>query len=274
MGAKRWVNLYFFQLQPSELIKLTLVLVLARYFHDFKERTLRVYHFVIPALLILLPTLLILRQPDLGTAMILLLVGGGVCFVVGMQWRLILSLALGALGGMPFLWRYLKPYQKNRILIFLNPEQDVLGTGYHALQSKIAIGSGGFFGKGLGLGTQSHLNFLPEKHTDFIFTVLAEETGFLGAITLLSLYGVMLYYGYRLALESRSVFSRLLIFGVMMMFFWHVFINVGMVTGFLPIVGVPLPLMSYGGTSLLTFMIAFSFVHAAANQSETRLPVA
>jgi rod shape determining protein RodA len=270
MGARRWVDLYVFQIQPSELIKIALVLALAAYFHNLNDR-LKFHHLIIPTLLILLPSLLVLRQPDLGTAMILLLVGGSIFYGIGVRLWFFTAGLLGTAGLFPVLWKYLKDYQKKRIFIFLNPEQDPLGSGYHILQSKIAIGSGGFWGKGFNQGTQSRLDFLPEKQTDFIFTMLCEEWGFVGGLTLIGLYIMFLIKCFRIALEARYTFNCLVAVGVTSMLFFHVFINIGMVIGVLPVVGVPLPFMSYGGTSMLTLMIGLGLIGAVSGQKETRL---
>jgi rod shape determining protein RodA len=272
MGARRWIDLGLFQLQPSEIMKVTVIIALATYFHTLENDKLKLHHFLVPCVLIGVPLLLILRQPDLGTAIILGCAGASLLFIAGLSWRLMIPCFVGVAALCPVLWSYLKPYQKKRVLIFLNPEQDILGAGYHALQSKIAIGSGGIWGKGLKKGPQSQLNFLPEKQTDFIFTMLSEELGFVGAISLLCCYILFLVYIYRIALGANSTFLRFLVFGVASLLFFHVFINVGMVAGILPIVGVPLPLVSYGGTSLLTFMIAFGLMAAAKAQHNTRIP--
>jgi rod shape determining protein RodA len=211
-------------------------------------------------MLAIAPAALVLRQPDLGTAMMLLMVAGGVFFMAGVRlWKF--GVALGCLAAMvPVAWQFLKPYQKNRVLTFLNPESDPLGAGYHILQSKIALGSGGIFGKGFLQGSQAHLNFLPEKQTDFIFTMLAEEFGLVGGLVLLFLYGLVLVYGFSIAIRAQSQFGRLLAIGVTATFFLYVFINIAMVMGLVPVVGVPLPLISYGGTSMLTLLIGFGIL--------------
>lgn len=272
MGARRWVDLYVFQLQPSELMKIALLLALAAYFHPLSHGPIKLRHLWVPALLVLIPAVLVLKQPDLGTAVILLLIGGMMAFLAGVRLWVFGSLFLVLAGVCPFFWTYLKPYQQKRILTFLDPSQDPLGSGYHILQSKIAIGSGGFWGKGFGHGTQSYLNFLPEKQTDFIFTMLCEEWGFLGAICLIVLYGLLLLRCVSVGSEAKYAFNRLLTLGVASMLFCHVFINMGMVMGILPVVGVPLPLMSYGGTSLLTLMMGFGLVASVSRQQGTRLP--
>jgi rod shape determining protein RodA len=207
-----------------------------------------------------LPVILVLKQPDLGTAMMLTLAAGAMFFLAGVRiWKFLLVLA--AAGGMvPLVWRFMREYQRQRILTFLNPENDPLGAGYHILQSKIALGSGGLFGKGFMQGSQSHLDFLPEKHTDFIFTMFAEERGMIGGIVLLSLYSLILVYGYMMSLKSRNHFGRLTGLGLTTTFFLYVFINIAMVMGLVPVVGVPLPLISYGGTAMLTLLFGFGLV--------------
>jgi rod shape determining protein RodA len=261
MGAQRWIDLGFIQLQPSEIMKITLVLALARYFHGASYQEVGRPLFLLPPLLMtLLPVGLVLKQPDLGTAMMLTLAAGAMFFLAGVRiWKFLLVLAAG--GGMvPIVWKFMREYQRQRIMTFLNPENDPLGAGYHILQSKIALGSGGVFGKGFMQGTQSHLNFLPEKQTDFIFTMLAEEWGMVGGIVLVSLYSLILIYGYLMSLKSRNQFGRLTGLGLTTTFFLYVFINIAMVMGLVPVVGVPLPLISYGGTAMLTLLFGFGLV--------------
>lgn len=273
MGAQRWVDLYVFQLQPSEIMKISLVLALARYFHlQEEEKIYALKTLLTPLFLLLLPTLLVLRQPDLGTAIILLLVGATLFFAAGVRlWVFGFAISVCA-GALPFFWSFLRAYQKKRILIFLDPEMDPLGAGYHILQSKIALGSGGLYGKGFMAGTQSHLNFLPEKQTDFIFTMFCEELGFFGGVFLIFLYALILFFSYRIILKTRYIFTHLLSIGVTTTFFLHVLINVAMVMGLLPVVGVPLPLVSYGGTSMLTLLIGFGLLFSVTIHQETRLP--
>jgi rod shape determining protein RodA len=261
MGAQRWIDLGFFQLQPSELMKVALVLALARYFHGLEtDQVGRILPLVPPLLLVGMPAVLVLKQPDLGTAGMLIMGGGALFFAAGVRlWKFGLLLAAG-LAAIPVAWNLLHDYQKNRVLTFLDPERDPLGSGYHILQSKIAFGSGGVFGKGYLLGTQSHLNFLPEKQTDFIFTMLAEEFGLVGALTLLLIYAVLIGYGFAIALRSRIHFGRLLALGLTFNLFLFVFINTAMVMGIIPVVGVPLPLISYGGTAMLTVLIGFGLI--------------
>jgi rod shape determining protein RodA len=273
MGAQRWIDLKVIQLQPSELMKVTLVLALARYFHGRSHAEIgHPLYLIVPILLILLPTALVLKQPDLGTAMMLLMVGAAVLFCAGVRlWKFIL-VGLAGLGAIPIAWNFLHDYQKNRVLTFFDPENDPLGTGYHILQSKIALGSGGIFGKGFGQGSQSHLNFLPEKQTDFIFTMLAEEFGMIGGLGLLGLYALVLTYGVAIALRARHHFGRLLAMGLSCNLFLFVFINIAMVMGLLPVVGVPLPLISYGGTAMLTVMGALGLVMCVSVHRDSYLP--
>jgi len=272
MGAQRWIDLGVIQLQPSEMMKIALVLVLARYFSALTPEEIgRPTRLAAPALLVLLPAALVMKQPDLGTAMMLVLTGGAIFFLVGVRWwKFALVLAAGG-AAVPVLWRFLKDYQKARIASFLNPENDPLGAGYHSLQSKIAIGSGGLFGKGFGMGTQSHLSFLPERQTDFIFTMLAEEFGLVGGLVLLGLYTLVFVYGFAIAFRSRSHFGRLLALGVTVNFFLYVFINIAMVMGLIPVVGVPLPLISYGGTSMLTVMYGFGLMMCVYVHRDARI---
>jgi rod shape determining protein RodA len=262
MGARRWVDLGLFQLQPSEIMKVALILALARYFHGVAlEDVGRIPLLAIPLAVVLLPVALVLRQPDLGTALLIAMSGVGLFFAAGVRlWKFALGLA-AAVAAVPLAWKFLlHDYQRDRVRIFLDPEADPLGAGYHAIQSKIALGSGGLFGKGFLQGTQSHLNFLPEGQTDFIFTMLAEEFGLAGCLALIGVYLLILAYGTAIALRARSQFARLLALGVTLTFFLYMFINIAMVTGLLPVVGVPLPLVSYGGTAMLTLLFGFGLV--------------
>ena len=261
MGAQRWINLGVIRLQPSELMKVGIVLALARYFHGVSaEDVRRIPYLIVPILMIGAPSALVLKQPDLGTALFLIMTGGAVFFVAGVRlWKF--GLVFAAAGAaVPIAWSMLRPYQQKRIFTFLDPETDPLGAGYHILQSKIALGSGGLFGKGFMQGSQSHLNFLPEKQTDFIFTMLAEEFGMVGGLVLLGLYMLIMVYGFAISLRSRTHFGRLLAMGITSMLFLYVFINIAMVMGLIPVVGVPLPLISYGGTAMLTLMIGMGFL--------------
>ena len=260
-GAQRWVDLWVVQLQPSEVMKIALVLVLARYFHGLTlGEARRPAALVTPLFLVGAPAALLLRQPDLGTALLLIVSSGAVLFLAGVRLRIFVGALVAGLVAIPVGWQFLLGYQKERVITFLNPERDPLGAGYHILQSKIALGSGGMFGKGFLSGTQSHLNFLPEKQTDFIFTMLAEEWGLVGGLALLALYGLILVYGFAISLRSTSQFGRLVGAGITTTFFVYVFINIAMVTGLIPVVGVPLPLVSYGGTALLTLLIGFGLL--------------
>jgi rod shape determining protein RodA len=261
MGAQRWIDLGVINLQPSELMKIAVVVALARYFHGATvEDVGRPLHLLVPLLIVAAPTALVLRQPDLGTALMLVIAGGAMFFIAGVRMWMFGLVALLAMGAAPVIWGMLHEYQRQRVLTFLNPETDPLGAGYHIIQSKIALGSGGLFGKGFVQGSQSHLNFLPEKQTDFIFTMLAEEFGMVGALALLGLYGLILAYGFAIAISSRNQFGRLLALGVMTTFFLYLFINMAMVMGLIPVVGVPLPLISYGGTAMITLLFGFGLV--------------
>lgn len=261
MGATRWINLGFIQVQPSELMKIALVLALARYFHGCSlQETMSFSYMVIPSMLVLMPVALVMRQPDLGTAVLMIAVSTALFFLVGVQiWKFVV-LGVAGLASIPIAWRFLHDYQKERVWTFLDPERDPLGKGYHILQSKITLGSGGIFGKGFLQGTQSRLNFLPEKQTDFIFTVLAEEFGMIGSVSLLILYLALIFYGYVIAFRSSSFFGRLLALGLSTNLFLYVFINIAMVMGLVPVVGIPLPMISYGGTVMLTLMFSFGLI--------------
>jgi rod shape determining protein RodA len=261
MGAQRWIDLGVIQLQPSELMNVAVVLALARCFHSLSSEELgRIRYLILPALMIGVPAALVLKQPDLGTAIMLLMGGGVLYFIAGVRLRYFALTAAAAAAALPGVWHFLRDYQKNRIYTFLDPDSDPLGAGYHILQSKIALGSGGLFGKGFMQGSQSHLSFLPEKQTDFIFTTLAEEFGFVGGLGLLALYSMIIAYGFAMALRSRNHFGRLLGLGIVTNFFLSVFINIAMVMGLIPVVGVPLPLISYGGTAMLAVMVGFGLL--------------
>ena len=272
MGAQRWIDLGVIQLQPSELMNVAVVLALARYFHSLANDDLkRIRYLILPALIVLVPAALVLKEPDLGTAIMLLLGGAVLFFVAGVHAAYFLSATLVAAAALPAAFHFLRDYQKARIYTFLDPDSDPLGAGYHILQSKIALGSGGLFGKGFLMGSQSHLSFLPEKQTDFIFTTLAEEFGFVGGLGLLGLYTVIIAWSFALALRSRSHFARLLGLGVVTSFFLSIFINAAMVMGIIPVVGVPLPLISYGGTAMLAVMLGFGLLLNVGVHRETRL---
>jgi rod shape determining protein RodA len=261
MGAQRWLDLGFINLQPSEVMKMAIILALARYFHGLTvEEVGNPFRLLLPLAIVLAPVGLVLRQPDLGTALILLMSSGAMFFLAGVRLWKFAVVAAGGLGAIPVAWQFLYDYQKKRVLSFLNPENDALGSGYHIIQSKIALGSGGLFGKGYLQGTQAHLNFLPEKQTDFIFTMLAEEFGLVGGLVLIGLYVLLLAYGFAISIRARSQFGRLVGMGVTVTFFLYIFINIAMVMGLIPVVGAPLPLISYGGTSMLTLLFGFGLL--------------
>ena len=258
-GAQRWLDLGFFRFQPSELLKLATPMMIAWY---FAERRLppRFKHIAVATLFIAIPSALIAKQPDLGTAILIAGSGLTVLFLAGISWRLIASVIAAFTALAPALWYVMKDYQKQRVLTFLNPEADPLGAGYHIIQSKIAIGSGGLYGKGWMHGSQARLEFLPESSTDFIFAVFSEEFGLLGCIGLLSMYLLIFLRAIYIATQAQDTFSKLLAGSLSMTFFIYLFVNVGMVTGILPVVGVPLPLVSYGGTSMVTLLIGFGIL--------------
>ncbi len=262
MGAKRWIDLGFMSLQPSELMKVVIILALARYFYASRmEDVDHLSYLIFPVILLAAPTTLILLQPDLGTAILLGASGIAVFFLAAVRMWIFITGAIAGITSIVPIWNFvLLDYQKARVLIYLRPEQDPLGAGYHVMQSKIALGSGGVSGKGFLAGSQSHLSFLPEKHTDFIFTMLAEEFGLIGGLVLLSLYFLIMIYGFAISLRCRHHFGRLVCMGITMVFFLNFFVNIAMVMGLLPVVGMPLPLVSYGGTSLLTNMIGFGLI--------------
>ena len=272
MGATRWIDLKFIKLQPSELMKIALVMALAKYFHTSTLQSIETVRGIVPPLMMaLVPAALIMAQPDLGTAMMLLFTTGVILFAVGVQvWKFV---ALGGMAAvlMPIGWHFLHDYQKLRVLTFLDPERDPLGSGYHIMQSKIALGSGGVFGKGFLKGTQSHLNFLPEKHTDFIFTMLSEEFGLIGGVVIILVNMLILAYSYAFAMRTTSYFGKLLIIGLATNYFLYVFINIAMVLGLLPVVGVPLPLISYGGTVILSVCASFGVIMAVYINKDTNL---
>jgi rod shape determining protein RodA len=273
MGAQRWIDLGVIQLQPSEVMKVALVLALARYFHgQGEEELVRPSALLVPVALVMAPAALVLKQPDLGTAMMLVMAAGAVFFAAGVRlWMFAVAVAVAG-AAVPIAWQFLRDYQRQRVLTFLDPESDPLGSGYHILQSKIALGSGGLTGRGFLAGTQSHLSFLPEKQTDFIFTMLAEEFGMLGGLALLGLFFLLFVYGFAIALRSRNQFGRILAVGLTANLFLYVFINIAMVMGLIPVVGVPLPLISYGGTAMLAVMLAFGLVMSVWVHRDIRIP--
>ncbi|MBL6863669.1 MAG: rod shape-determining protein RodA [Rhodospirillales bacterium] len=273
MGAQRWINFGIFNLQPSEIMKVAIILAIARYF--YARRLVYVNSFIhisMPLVLIIFPALLILRQPDLGTTILLVATGLTMLFLVGVKlWFFAVGLVLSIIACYP-IWNFvLLDYQKSRLLTFFDPGRDPLGAGYHILQSKIALGSGGIFGKGFLKGSQSHLSFLPEKHTDFIFTMLAEELGLIGGLALIFLYLLMLIYAFAISVRCRNHFGRLICMGVSISFFLNIFVNISMVMGILPIVGMPLPLISYGGSAMMTLMFSFGLLLCAFVHRDTHI---
>tara|TARA_Y100001935_G_scaffold242853_1_gene233690 strand:- start:11704 stop:12840 length:1137 start_codon:yes stop_codon:yes gene_type:complete len=258
-GAKRWLNVGVFSFQPSEMMKLAVPFMIAWYFSE-KKLPPDYKNLFTALILISIPTILIIKQPDLGTAVLIAFGGIFILFLAGLQLRVILISGALFAAISPFIWSMLYDYQKRRVLTFFDPENDPLGAGYHIIQSKIAIGSGGIYGKGWLNGTQSQLDFLPERHTDFIFAVLSEEFGMIGIIILLFLYLFILFRGFYIANQAQSTFGRLLAGTLTLVFFVYVFVNMGMVTGLLPVVGIPLPLISYGGTALVTLMASFGIL--------------
>ncbi len=258
-GAQRWLDLGLFRFQPSEMMKLAVPMMVAWYLsdHPLPPTSKRL---LMACLIIVIPTLLIAKQPDLGTALLIAGAGIFVLLFAGISWRLIFASAAVLAASAPILWHFMRDYQRQRVLTFLNPEQSPLGAGYHIIQSKIAIGSGGLYGKGWLNGTQSQLNFLPERSTDFIFAAYAEEFGLFGILALLTVYLLIIMRGLLIASQAQDTYTRLLGGGLVMTFFIYIFVNIGMVTGLLPVVGVPLPLISYGGTSMVTLMAGFGIL--------------
>jgi rod shape determining protein RodA len=271
MGAQRWIDLGFMRLQPSELSKITLVMFLAAYYDWLPmKKVSHPFWVAVPVFFVLLPTFLVLTQPDLGTALLLVFGGGGLMFLAGVHWSYFAAVIASGIGLVATIlqsrgtsWQLLKDYQFRRIDTFIDPSQDPLDAGYHITQAKIALGSGGWTGRGFMQGTQSRLNFLPEKHTDFIFTTLAEEFGFVGGISLLGLYMLILVFCIATALSNKDRFSSLLTLGIALTFFLYFAVNMSMVMGLAPVVGVPLPLVSYGGSAMLVLMVAFGLVQSA-----------
>jgi rod shape determining protein RodA len=256
-GSQRWIAVGGFTFQPSELVKLTIILALAKYFdrHQLgRNHSLR--DLFIPFMIVMIPFLFILKQPDLGTGLILLILFLSIVFFVGLNWRALLIAAIGGLVLTPIGWYLLKDYQKERILTFFNPERDPLGSGYHIIQSMIAVGSGGLFGKGFLKGSQTQLKFLPEQQTDFVFSVFAEEWGFFGGMILMVMFLSLILWGLKIVTHSKDYLGALVAFGITMLIFWEIFINIGMVLGILPVVGIPLPFLSYGGSAIVVLMTA------------------
>lgn len=260
-GSKRWLSLGFLCFQPSELAKITITMALARHFYRAEKLApLNMRELVVPCLLTAIPFGLIVKEPDLGTALLVGLIAASIILFVGVHWKTLVAWGSTLVLLSPLLWHLLKEYQKQRLLTFLNPERDPLGAGYHIIQSKIAVGSGLFWGKGFLNGTQSKLNFLPEQHTDFVFSVFAEEWGFLGSLFLLFLYTLLVLWGLQICRSCKERFGSLLALGIVAMIFWQIFINISMVTGMLPVVGITLPLFSYGGSSLISTLIGLGLL--------------
>jgi len=260
-GSRRWLPLGSLSFQPAELAKIAIILVLATYFSRRpRQEALRLQDLLVPGFLVLVPVALIIKQPDLGSGILVLLVAASMILFVGVNWRTLVGCVLTFALCSPLTWHFLKDYQRQRVLTFLNPEKDPLGAGYHILQSMIAVGSGQFWGKGFLQGTQSQLYFLPEQHTDFVFSVFAEEWGFVGSAVLLVLFCGLALWGLQVARDCKERFGHLLALGMTALIFWQIFINLCMVTGFLPVVGIPLPLCSYGGSSLITTLLGVGFL--------------
>ena len=260
-GSKRWINFFIMNLQPSELMKIAIIVCFARYYHRIQSSDIQSYKYLLqPIILLLIPCYLVITQPDLGTAILIAGSGLAIIWLAGLNLKYFIYSGLILLVSLPFVISILKPYQKSRILTFFNPDRDPLGAGYQIIQSKIAIGSGGLLGKGFLQGTQSYLEFLPEKHTDFIFTLFSEEFGFVGSMVLILLYALLIYRIIRIGFSSRSFFAKLYCFGFASGLFLYIFVNIAMVLGLLPIVGAPLPIMSYGGSSMLSIMLGLSIV--------------
>ena len=258
-GSRRWLHIGVTRIQPSEIMKIAMPLMLASYFH-YRQATLKLKDYGIAALLLAIPVVLVVKQPDLGTALLISASGFYVLFFAGLPWRVMLGMGVVAGASMPVLWHFLHDYQRKRVLTLLDPTQDPLGAGYHIIQSTIAIGSGGLFGKGWLHGTQAHLDFLPEHTTDFVFAVYGEEFGLLGNVLLLLLYLAIIIRGLNIAAHAPTLFARLMAGSVTLAFFTYAFVNMGMVSGILPVVGVPLPMMSYGGTAMVIVMLGFGIL--------------
>jgi rod shape determining protein RodA len=266
LGAQRWINLGFFQYQPSETMKLALVLILARILaKKTREDGMGFKELILPLIVTAIPFILVVRQPDLGTAIMITAIAFSMILFVGVKRRILISSIIIGLVIVPVAWQFgLKDYQKRRVLTFVDPSRDPRGAGYNSIQSKIAVGSGGVLGKGFRKGTQSQLEFLPERHTDFIFSVLSEEHGFIGSMTTIGLFTVLFLLGVRTSMQAYDKVGALLVVGVLSMIFWHMFVNIGMVIGLLPIVGIPLPLLSYGGSMMLTTMLGLGWISSVA----------
>ena len=260
-NVQRWITLGGINFQPSECMKIALILILARYFDHVSRIELdKLKSYILPLFLIFLPGILVISQPDLGTGLTIIILGLAILFFVGITMKFVILCFIILASSVPFIWNQLYDYQKDRILVFLNPELDSLGSGYQIIQSKIAIGSGGIFGKGYLLGSQSRLNYLPEKHTDFIFTLISEEFGFLGSIFIILIFCILITSIIKISFSVKTLFSKIVTFGIGFLLFLYLSLNIGMVCGLLPVVGAPLPLISYGGTSLLTVLIGVGIV--------------
>ena len=260
-NIQRWISIGGFNIQPSEPMKLVLILMLAKYFDNISKIQLnKIFPYILPIICICLPGFIVMSQPDLGTGLTIILLGMAILFYVGISLKVVFFFLLALISFVPIIWQQLYEYQKDRILVFLNPQTDSLGSGYQIIQSKIAIGSGGLFGKGYLLGSQSRLNYLPEKHTDFIFTLIAEEMGFFGSISIIFIFCVLIISIMRITFHVDSLFSKIIVFGIGCLIFLYLTLNIGMVCGLLPVVGAPLPLISHGGTSLITVLIGVGLV--------------
>ena len=260
-NVQRWITISGINFQPSEFMKLGLILILARYFdHISRIQLNKLINYLLPFILILFPGFLVISQPDLGTGLTIILLGLAILFFVGISMKFVIFCFIVFAASIPLMWNQLYDYQKSRILVFLNPEIDSLGSGYQIIQSKIAIGSGGVFGKGYLLGSQSRLNYLPEKHTDFIFTLISEELGFIGSMSIILIFCILIFSILKISFRVESLFSKVVVFGMGFLLFLYFSLNIGMVCGLLPVVGAPLPLISYGGTSLLTLLIGVGIV--------------
>ncbi|MFA4916783.1 MAG: rod shape-determining protein RodA [Syntrophales bacterium] len=260
-GSQRWIVVGGGSFQPSELVKLTMILALAKYFDDYRaDRSYILRELLIPILIVAIPFLLILKQPDLGTALILGIIFLSVVLFVGIDWRPLVFTAVGFVAFIPVGWHFLKDYQKGRVITFFSPESDPLGSGYHIIQSIIAVGSGGILGKGFLKGTQTQLKFLPVQQTDFVFSVFAEEWGFLGAMILIIIFLSLIYWCLKISFHAKDLVGALISFGIAMLIFWQVFINIGMILGIVPVVGIPLPFMSYGGSSMVVLLTAIGML--------------
>lgn len=266
-GAQRWLDIGVTRIQPSEIMKISVPLMLAWYFHKYEEHV-RLRHFLAAAVLLLIPVALIIKEPDLGTAILVASAGFFVIFFAGLSWKIMIGLLVALLSALPFLWTMLHDYQRRRVMTLLDPTSDPLGAGYHIIQGTIAIGSGGILGKGWLQGTQTHLEFIPEKHTDFIFAVFSEEWGLLGNLVLLFLYALLIGRGLYIASNAPTTFSRLLAGAITLIFFMYAFVNMGMVSGILPVVGVPLPFVSYGGTAMVTMGLGLGMLMSIARSRQ------